>query len=263
MSEVPGGLVFAETPAVPESLNVLLYGPPGSGKSTAAATCPGPIMWVNAEGPNALAYARKMARQRRATIFEVRLERDIDPREQMRQVIRHVRDAQTPKVETVVVDTLGKVRELLIAALVTPGSKNTLQQFGEVARALGGFVNTLRDLPVNVVLLAHEDVQDADGERIVRPLIGGALTEAVPSEMDVMAFCGVVRDGDHTRYVGQLVEQRGRRAKDRSGGLGAVRDLDLSEWIGAYRAALSVDEADIPFSEHYQPELDPAAAAGS
>ncbi len=53
------GLVFVEAAPVPEHCNFLLYGPPKSGKSTAAATAPAPIMWVSAEGRNALHYARK------------------------------------------------------------------------------------------------------------------------------------------------------------------------------------------------------------
>jgi hypothetical protein len=62
MSDVSTSLTFVDPPAAPETFNVLLYGPPKSGKSTAAATAPGPILWVSAEGPGALAYARKIAR---------------------------------------------------------------------------------------------------------------------------------------------------------------------------------------------------------
>jgi hypothetical protein len=97
------------------------------------------------------------------------------------------------------------------------------------------------------VILCHEDVADVEGDRIVRPLIGGALTEQIPAEVDVMAYTGVVRDEDRVRYLGQLVEGRGRRAKDRSGGLGDVRDLDLTDWLSAYRAALTPDGSDVPW----------------
>jgi hypothetical protein len=123
----------------------------------------------------------------------------------------------------------------------------------------------MRDLPVNLVLIAHQDVADAEGERIVRPLIGGVLTEEIPGEVDVIAYTHSFKDeesGDR-KYVGQLVEAKGRIAGDRSGGLGAVRELDLSEWLDAYRAALSPDESDVPWSDDFDPDgADPEDAGG-
>lgn len=227
----------------PETFNVLLYGPTGAGKSTAAATAPGPMLWVNAEGPGALAFPRKVARERDARIFEARVERDADIRGRLRQVIEHVRYGKEPHPQTVVVDTVAKVRDALIRQIVQPGARNSIQQFGEVAKVLEEFVRLMRDLPVNLILLCHEDITEAEGERIVQPLIGGVLTPKIPAEMDVVAYCGVVRDEETeaVRYMGQLAEGRGRRAKDRSGGLGVARDLDLTEWLGVYRDALALD----------------------
>jgi hypothetical protein len=242
------GLTFVNAPPVPDTANTLLYGPPKSGKSTAAATAPGPILWVSAEGPGALAYARKTARERGTEILEVRIDRQTDARHVLREVIRHVRDQQEPQPRTVVVDTLAKVREALIRQIVVVGAKNSIQQFGEVARILREFIQTMRDLPVNLVLIAHQDVADADGDRIVRPLIGGALTEEIPGEVDIIAYTHSFKDEDtgDRRYVGQLVEAKGRIAGDRSGGLGPVRPLDLSEWLVAYRAALAPsDEGEV------------------
>jgi AAA domain len=258
-ADIPTGLVFVDEPAAPTHLNIMAYGAPGAGKSTFAASSPGPILWVNADGPNALAYARKTARAANTPIFEVRVEPGQDVRQTLRDVLVHVKEHRIPEVETVVVDPIGRVREALIAQIVVPGAKNTMQQFGEVAKVLRDFIRFLRDQPVNLVILAHEDVEDADGDRIIRPLIGGALTETVPADMDVMAYCGPHRDGNDVEYLGQLVEGRGRRAKDRSGGLGTVRKLDVSEWITAYRAALSED---IPWEQPDGIEDDPQLEIG-
>lgn len=242
-------LVFAAEPSDEDRyVNILLYGPPKTGKSTAAATAPGPILWVNAEGPGALAHARKVARERGHTIHEVRVERGTDTRELLRNVLRHVKSGAEPRPATVVIDTLAKVRERLINEIVVPGAKNSIQQFGEVARILREVVEVLRDLPMHVVLIAHQDVADSDQDRIVRPLIGGALTEVIPGEVDVIAYThSFVDDEQRRRYVGQLVEAKGRIAGDRSGGLGVLRDLDLTEWIVAYRAALR--PADVPWED--------------
>lgn len=247
---------FVEDLGVPETFNVLLYGPTGAGKSTAAATAPGPIMWVNAEGRGALAYPRRTALQRGSKIFEARVERDADVRGTMKRVVQHVKYGRKPHVQTVVVDTVAKVRDALIRQLVTPGAKNSIQQFGDVAKVLEEFVRLMRDEPVNLILLCHEDIAEAEGERIIQPLIGGALTPKIPAEMDIVAYCGVSRDEDTdtVRYLGQLAEGRGRRAKDRSGGLGTVRDLDLAEWLEAYRGALAIEA---PESDEEKAEVEP------
>jgi hypothetical protein len=247
------GLTFVEAPAAPETFNVLIYGPVKQGKSTAAATAPGPILWVNAEGPNSLDYARKIARSRGTQILEVRIEQASDVRDLLRHVLRYVRNPEGdgPAPASVVVDTIGKVREALARQLVTPGSSKSMQQWQQVATVLREFVRVLRDAPVNLVLIAHESVEDAEDERIVRPLIGGVLTEEIPGEVDVVAYAGTAIDDEtgEVSYLGQLAPARGRRTGDRSGGLGRVRALDLTEWLAAYRAALGADEEPLPFDE--------------
>lgn len=268
-TDVPAGLQFVNAPAAPSTFNVLLWGQPKSGKSTAAATAPGPILWVNAEGPGALGFARKTAAERGTQIHEVVVDKKRrNAAAILDQVYLHVREGRDPQVRTVVVDTLAKVRDALIDQFVVPGSKNSLKQFGEVADKLGGFVNAMRDLPVNVVLLAHADIKDSDEDgRVVLPLIGGKLTETIPGEVDVVAYCSPLKTDDGIMYVGQLVEGRGRTGLgDRSGALGAergFRPLDLSEWLGVYSTALApapADDSDIPFSEDFDPEHDGAPA---
>ncbi len=253
VSDIPTGLMFEPAPTAPSTFNVLLFGKPKSGKSTAAATAPGPILWLNAEGPGALGYARKTAADRGTRILEVALNAHTpNPAGVLNEVYRHVREGRDPKVETVVIDTLAKVREALIGQLVQKGSKNSLPQYGQVADKLGGFINSMRDLPVNLVLLAHVDSKESEGEgRIVDPLIGGKLTETVPGEVDVVAYTSMLPDEDGTRrYYGQLVEGKGRTAGDRSGALAGergFRELNLTEWLAVYRAALTPDESDLPW----------------
>lgn len=268
--DFPAGLTFVEDDGVaPDTFNVLLFGPPKSGKSTAAATAPGPILYLNAEGKGALGYARKVALERGNRIHEVALPNGKNGQSAlavMRATTEHLRSGNEPVVQSVVVDTIGKVREALANELVVPGSKNSIQQWGKVADLVADFVRTLRDLPVNVVFLAHTDqVDDAEAGRTVRPLIGGKATEIVPGEVDVVAFTGAVAvEGEPVRYVGQLVDGKGRTGLgDRSGVLaeaGPVRDLDLSVWLADYRAGLTPD--DLPFDVVEPQTLDEAIAAG-
>lgn len=242
------------TEAAPDTFNVLLFGAPKSGKSTAAATAPGPILWVNAEGAGALGFARKVATERGSSILEVKLPDGkhgdrVSP--VLHQVVDYLRGSDST-VKTVVVDTIGKVREGLANELVQQGSPKSIQQWGRVASTVTEFVRALRDLPVNVVFLAHVDQQDdAEAGRTVKPLIGGKATEVVPGEVDVVAFTAVIPGTDGpARYVGQLVDGKGRTGLgDRSGGIAggeSFRDLDLTAWLGSYREALTPDS---PFLE--------------
>jgi hypothetical protein len=233
-------LTFAAVPAAPETFNVLLYGPPKAGKTTAAATAPGPIMWLNLEGPGALGYARRVAAHRNVDIHEVRPAREANLHAVLSDVVRHITSGEQPQVQTLVVDTMGKMRDHLARNI--GGAHPQIQHWGEVAKIIEGFVVALRDWPINVVLLAHEAIKDSDaGDRIVEPLIGGATTAKVCGEVDVIAYCGRVEDDQGVRYMGVLAEHNGRRAGDRSGGLGKSRPLDLAEWLSTYSAALSAD----------------------
>lgn len=257
-SDVPTGIgaFLAPQRKAPETFNVLLYAPAKSGKSTAAATAPGPILWINAEGSGALGYARKTAAERGTAIHEIVVNKKArNATHVLDEVYRHLRDGDEPRVRTVVVDTVGKLRDALVEQLVDKTSKSSLKQYGDVADKLGGFINALRDMPVNFVLIAHADVHEDDEEgRLVVPLIGGKLTETVPGEVDVVAYCGTLKTEEGVRYVGQLVEGRGRQhLGDRSGALAGdrgFRELDLSEWLEAYREALTPaaeDTSDLPF----------------
>jgi hypothetical protein len=235
--------IFTRPPVVgPTSFNCLLFGPPGSGKTTAAVTAPGPIVYVNLEGSGAMSYARKVAAERETELLEIQVPAKEDPRPALRDAVSYV---MTNDVETIVVDTYGRVRDQIAEAI--GGSSPSLPQWGEVGRAMADLTITLRDLRANVVLLAHEAITEADDGVIVAPAIGGRTTAQVAAEMDVVANTRAIQDEDGVRYVGYLVERAGRWGKDRSGGLGPVRDLDLTDWLGAFTGALALDTSDVPF----------------
>lgn len=242
-----------DTGEPPATFNVLLFGEPKSGKSSAAATAPGPILWVNAEGPAALGYARKVARERGTQVHEVACGRGRPIQATLAAVLEHVQEGRDPRPATVVVDTLGKLREAL--AREVGGEQPSIQQWGKVATTLLDFVGRLRDLPVNMVLLAHTDqVDDADAGRTVKPLIGGKATELIAGDVDVVAFTSPLpgKKGEPVRYVGQLVDGRGRTGLgDRSGGgiAGgeAFTDLNLAVWLERYREGLTPEDGAVPF----------------
>jgi hypothetical protein len=246
-SDIPV-LTFHEAPPAPTTFNVLAYGPAKSGKTTFAATAPGPIIWLNAEGDGALWFARTTAAKRGTEIHEVTVNRT-NATQRLEAMWQHIHDGLDPKPKTVVIDTIAKVRDALATQI--GGKQPTIQQWGQVAEKLGGFILFMRDQPINLVILAHANPRDdEDAGRIVEPLIGGKLTQTVPGEVDVITYTAPIRTEEGTRYFGQLIEARGRIAGDRSGVLAderGVRELDMSEWLRAYSAGLNT-ETDLPWA---------------
>lgn len=215
---------FVEASERPPTLNVCLYGPGGTGKTVGACSAPGPILVLNAEGPGALRYSREMYGDK---IREV----EIEGEDTLDEAFLYLRDGKG-KEATVVVDTVGELYGKILEN--KGGARPTLQQYGDTNTKIERFVRALRDLPINVVLICHEQVDDGDGEITRRPMTGGKkLPEIIVAQMDVVAYTGVVpaTEDEPAHYKGQLVEAGGRRAKDRTGRLGDFRDLDLTDWI--------------------------------
>jgi len=223
---------FVETTEAPETLNVLLYGPPGTGKTCGACSAPGPILVLNAEGPGAIRYARSVYGD---AVREVVVEGG----ETLDEAYLYLKDGEGGE-KTVVLDTIGEMYRTLLEGF--GGPRPTLQNYGDVNTKLERFIRALRDLNLNVILVAHEQVDDEGGEVTRRPATGGKkLPEQVMAQVDVVAYTGIVPATDDAprRYVGQLIEAAGRRAKDRTGALGDIRDLDLSEWIATAAEAMA------------------------
>jgi len=215
---------FVDATEAPPTLNLCLYGPGGTGKTVAACSAPGPVVVANAEGPGALRFAREMYGDK---IREV----EVTGAETLDEIYLYLKEGKG-KEKTVVIDTVGEVYGAMLANF--GGARPSLQNYGDTNTKIERFVRALRDLPINVVLICHEQVDDGDGEITRRPMTGGKkLPEIIVAQMDVVAYTGVIpaTDDQPVRYVGQLIEAGGRRAKDRTGKLGDIRDLDLTDWI--------------------------------
>jgi hypothetical protein len=226
-------LDFVQPSAVAPTLNILLYGPGGTGKTVNACSAPGPILVGNAEGESALRFARGKWGDDKIHEKAITSAKDLD------DIFVHVREGCEEK--TLVIDSVGEVYQRLVEELAGSG-RASLQNYGDVNTKIERFVRAIKDLPINVVLIAHEQLDEDDGASIKRPATGGKkLPEKLVAAVDVVGYCAVIPEADDAprRYVAQLVEANGRRAKDRSGSLGKLRDVDLSEWIPTAVEAMS------------------------
>lgn len=236
-----------------DHLSILLYGASGEGKSVGACSAPGPIIVANADGPGALRFARRHHRGK-----DIR-ELKVSGRKELDTLYLELRDGVHSDVETFVLDSFGRIYDLVLADLAGIDEHNrprkpTLPQRGDVNTYLERYVLALLELPIHVVIVAHDNPvvvsgnqEDGTAEIELFPFTGTnnpALAKKLMRPLDVVGYCGrmTVGEGDEQaeQFVAQVFKAGGRHAKDRTGVLGQFPELDLSAWVEKVAAAYAV-----------------------
>lgn len=249
-------LTFVDDAAIAqidERISVLLYGPKGVGKTTAAASAPGPIVYGNADAPGRLRYARREHYGK--DLREVRIKGRPTPkdpptaRKTLEGMYLYVADGND--IKTVVLDPMARIHDLVLDDI--GGQRPSLQDRGDAGQWLERYVGALLELPVNLVLVAHDlgykvaTSEGGDEVYEIFPFCGSksnpGLAKNLMRPLDVVAYCGVITAETETElfpagmHVAQLFHGGGRQGADGLGVLGDVAELDLSAWVEANKAA--------------------------
>lgn len=246
-------LTFVDPDEQDARYRVVLWAAPGEGKSVGAASAPDPILVLSADRPGAYRYARRHHGGK--DIREVRYEN--------RQTLAHVHaylkgDGQG--VRTVVLDPFGGIYDRLVEEI--GGREPKPEHYQQVNKALLKFLYAMRDFDINLVLVAHERLNDGKGgDGKLYPNLGGpALINRVLAESDIVAH--VEREpggqGEAPRYMAQLTPVRNLVCKESTGLLGDRRPLDLSEWF----TAAMPDDTDLPWAAPLGDDGDDEQAVG-
>lgn len=259
MTDIPTGLQFVDPNASDPTYRVVLWAAPGEGKSVAASSAPGPLLVVNADRPSAYLYARK-----HHPTTEIREVRYQGP-ETLEEVFKYLA-ADDCDIRTVIVDPVSNIVDQL--ADVAPAGREGGPDYQWINKKVLGFVKSLRRFDINVVLVAHEKVNDGKkGDGKMYPSLGGAtLINKLLAEMDIVAHVErvvkTVDEVDEVVWIGQLQPVRNLVCKESTAAeLGDRRIADLTRWFQLASEALVVDDSDIPFDAKGDPTEAAALAA--
>lgn len=252
------------TPTEFPRINVLITAGGKRGKTNAAASAPGKVLYNNFDLPNA---TRLIHRRFSDKIIEPRLPEQVPGQRRLfAHMIELMKIANNPQplgIETIVVDPVDGLYRRLLEEFSNRSVRPTLPTYGEVSVQVERFCRALCEAPdVNAIIVCHEFLQQ-DGEELVSipftgtkagsPTLGAALQSMVDivayqGQIDVTGATGPAASRDGTKlYTSQLIPLKGRLGGDRFNCLGDWRPSDISEWLEAitrYEAGEEIEQFD-------------------
>ena len=200
--------------------NCVIYGAPGSGKTSLAATAPDPLFLDFERGAAASVRAVGVDNVR---ILEVR------DMEQVRNAYNYLASGKHP-FRTVVLDPVGELMRLCLNSVV--GKYSSRRQYDDLPsmadwnKALSDMIKLLtafRSLPIHCVVTAHASIPEHE-EDTVKPLVSGKqFGPFLEGAMDLLAYLHVEQDASGNSVRRLVTESTPTiRAKNRGGKLSAV-----------------------------------------
>lgn len=189
---------------------VVLYGPPGSGKTTMGATFPN-VLFLSAES------GLLSIRDKAIDVWTINEWEDAE------EAFAFLRKGDHP-YKSVVIDSLTEVQKKLHEHIVRkfPGKRRDYEDlmsqsdWGYAIDRMRKMCRAFRDLPMNVVFIALDQTETTEEESTTKPALSGkTLSTELLGWVDAAIYCpGPVKDEDgNTHYYGQTIPAKGRQAK--------------------------------------------------
>lgn len=216
-----------KSPAQVQSfLNILIYGPPGVGKTYFAGTAQdhpetSPVLILDIEGGTTTLRHRQ-------DIDVVRIESIA----QMNEVYEMLVTDTEGYYKTIVLDSLTEFQALDIQDILVErnnkrpdliGEPASMREWGITLEHVRKLVRAIRDLPYNTIITALDKVdKDDNGVVSILPALSGQAARSIPGFLDIVGYMTTYEEDGKTGR--QLQTQKTRRviAKDRTGVLDPI-----------------------------------------
>lgn len=168
--------------SVKATLSVLIYGQPGIGKTTLGVSAPDAVLFDYDGGVQRINGAHQVATLQ-PTSWE-------DTNEALQEIANDM-----PEVQTIVIDTVGKMLDYMSAYIIRTDSKMAMRDGSLSLKGYGVrktmFVNFIKQLALmgkNVIFIAHEREERRGEDTFKRPEIGGSSANDLIKELDLVGY---------------------------------------------------------------------------
>lgn len=163
----------------------LIYGQPGSGKSTIACSAPNSVM-IDTDGGVMRINGAHMIPTLQVSRWE-----------EITQAINEAKN--TPEIESVIIDTVGKMLTFMEEYIIRTASGKrvevnrdgrtlSLKGYGVRKSMFSNFIKEITILGKNIIFVAHDKEEKHGDETVIRPEVGGSSTQELMKELDLVGY---------------------------------------------------------------------------
>lgn len=212
-------LKFTTTKEAGNSINVLIYGRSGTGKTTLIATAPKPIIISTESGLLSI-------KDYNLPVLEVNTLEDLYEAYEFVNSKKNLK-----KFKTVCLDSISDIAETILIDL-QKNTKDGRQAYGQLNTAIAEIIRKFRDMSNSTYFIAKAEMyENAAGMQALRPSMPGrTLTNGIDYFFDEL-LCLRINEDDEDKTYRFLQTQPSSTvdAKDRSGNLSKIEKPDLKQ----------------------------------